>query len=91
MITLERAAEILGVNRIAAIKMDIEGSEIAVLRSARDFLIHHQPRLVIEPHHIDGKLVTDEVCSLMQSYGFKTELLSQGADNWPLVSAYPGT
>jgi FkbM family methyltransferase len=91
MITLERAAEVLGVNRIAAIKMDIEGSEIAVLKSARNFLTHHQPRLVIEPHHIDGKLVTGEVCDILQSYGFKTELLSQGAEDWPLISAYPGT
>jgi FkbM family methyltransferase len=91
MITLERAADILGVDRIAGIKMDIEGSEIAVLKSARNFLTRHKPRLIIEPHHINGVLVTDEICSLMQSYGFKTELLSQGAEDWPLVLAYPGT
>jgi FkbM family methyltransferase len=90
MITLERAADILGAKRVAAIKMDIEGSEIPVLKSARDFLTRHQPRLVIEPHCIDGKLVTDEVRTLMESYGFKTELLSQGTEDWPLISAIPG-
>jgi FkbM family methyltransferase len=89
MITLERAADILGAKRVAGIKMDIEGSELIVLKSARDFLIKHQPRLVVEPHHVDGKLVTEEVCSLLQSYGFETELLSQGADDWPLIAARP--
>jgi FkbM family methyltransferase len=91
MITLERTAEILGVNRIAAIKMDIEGAEMVVLKGARNFLTRHQPRLIIEPHYIDGTLVTDELCGLMRSYGFKTELLSQDSEYWPLVLAYPGT
>jgi FkbM family methyltransferase len=91
MITLEHAADLLGVNRVAAVKMDIEGAEMVVLKSARNFLTHHQPRLIIEPHYIDGKLVTDELCRLMQSYGFKTELLAQDADYWPLISAYRGT
>jgi FkbM family methyltransferase len=91
MITLERAADVLRVDRIAGIKMDIEGAEMVVLKSARNFLTHHQPRIIIEPHFIDGVLVTDELCRLMHSYGFKTELLSQDSEYWPLVAAYPET
>jgi FkbM family methyltransferase len=87
MITLEDAAEIAGGRRIAGVKMDIEGSEVPVLKSAREFLTRHRPNMVIEPHYVDGKFVADEVCQLLRSYGFAIEMLSQGAQNWPLIAA----
>jgi FkbM family methyltransferase len=87
MITLEDAAEMAGGRRIAGVKMDIEGSEVPVLRSAREFLGRHRPNVVVEPHYVDGKFVAEEVCQLLRSYGFEIKMLSQGAQNWPLISA----
>ncbi len=87
MITLDDVSEIVAGKRIAAIKMDIEGSELPVIKSAREFLTRHQPNLVIEPHYVDGKLVTDEVCKLLQSYGFDIKMLSQGIAE---LAAYSG-
>jgi FkbM family methyltransferase len=90
MLTLQDVAEMASGRRIAGIKMDIEGSEVPVLRSAREFLVQHRPTLVVEPHYVDGKMVTDEVSGLLGSYGFETEVLtSQGTQDWPLVVAKP--
>jgi hypothetical protein len=69
--------------------MDIEGAELAVLRKAGKFLRVHQPRLVIEPHIVEGKMSTEEICHILKSYGYVTELLQQGVQNWPLIAARP--
>lgn len=75
--------------RIAAIKMDIEGAEVAVLKSAGDFLQRHKPRLVIEPHFINGRICTKEICKLLRGYGYSVQLLNQGIQNWQLIAASP--
>jgi hypothetical protein len=36
-----------------------------------------------------GKMNTDEICAILRSFNYSAELLSQGADEWPLVAAYP--
>jgi FkbM family methyltransferase len=89
VLSLEAAAQLTEGKRVAAIKMDIEGAEVAVLKQAGGFLRQHRPRLVIEPHSVDGKMVTEEVCQILQSYGYVTERLSQGSQNWPLIAARP--
>lgn len=91
MITLEDAAELAGGRRIAAVKMDIEGSEVPVVKSSREFLIRHRPNMVIEPHFVNGKFDADEVSALLRSYGSRITMLSQGAQDWPLIAArFPG-
>jgi len=75
--------------RIAAVKMDIEGAEVEVLKSAGDFLHRNKPNLVIEPHVVDGRMCTEEICQLLGSYGYSVQMLSQGIHNWQLISAKP--
>jgi len=90
VVTLDKALELAGVDTVHAIKMDIEGAELEVLRSAREFLQRHRPRMVIEPHFVDGKMCTDELLALLTELGYSTQLATQGAiSDWPLVVAIP--
>jgi FkbM family methyltransferase len=89
VVSLEDAAKLTGGKRVSAVKMDIEGAEVVVLRKAGEFLREHQPRLIIEPHVVEGKMATEEICHILQNYGYVTELLSQGTQNWPLIAARP--
>jgi FkbM family methyltransferase len=90
VVTLETAAALAGVTTVHAIKMDIEGAELEVLRSAGQFLKRHRPRMVIEPHSIEGTLCTDALRTLLGGYGFATLVIPQGSiPDWPLVVAEP--
>ena len=91
VLSLNDAVKLAGkeATRVAAIKMDIEGAEVAVLKSAGDFLQRHKPRLVIEPHFVNGRMCTEEICQLLRSYGYSVQLLAQGVQSWPLIAASP--
>jgi FkbM family methyltransferase len=90
VLSLNDAAEFANKRKIDAIKMDIEGAELEVLKNAEAFLKKHNlPRLVIEPHVIEGTMNTEEICKVLKSYGYSIELLCQGVQNWPLIAAEP--
>jgi FkbM family methyltransferase len=48
--TLDRLAAEHALDRVDWIKMDVEGAELGILRSGRDTLARHHPRLYIEDH-----------------------------------------
>jgi len=91
VVSLDDAAKLAGeeLPRIAAIKMDIEGAEVAVLKSAGDFLRRHRPRLVVEPHFVNGRMCTEEICQVLRGYGYCVQLINQGVQNWSLIGASP--
>lgn len=70
-----------------AIKLDIEGAEDAVLTSSRGFLAMHRPRLIVEPHRVDGAMNTAPVMDRLTSYGYACRLESQGLHTTPLIVA----
>ncbi|MEP6811283.1 MAG: FkbM family methyltransferase [Chthoniobacterales bacterium] len=88
MITLEEAARLAGASSVACVKMDIEGAEVAVLQAAGDFLQRHRPRLVIEPHLVEGRMSTEPIMAILRRAGYRVDVISQGKD-WPLISATP--
>ena len=90
VITLDEAARLVGDRRIDCIKMDIEGAEVEVLKSAGDFMRRNRPRIVIEPHRVNGTMTTDEISQILRALGYHVEVLSQGSQDWPLVSGQPG-
>ena len=77
------------INRIDFVKMDIEGAEIEVLESSKDLLSQLRPRLIIEPHFVDGQLTTKRCCSILEEIGFATHLVSQTGVTIPLIQAVP--
>lgn len=70
-----------------AIKMDIEGAELRVLRGAREFLQREHPLLIIEPHRVAGHWLTDAVIETLTTYGFACRLEAQPGHTTPLIVA----
>lgn len=90
VLSLTDVAKLAGGRRIDAIKMDIEGAELEVLRHATEFLAAHgRPRLVIEPHLVSGRMNTEELRAILHGCSYQTRLLTQGLQNWPLILAWP--
>lgn len=77
------------IDRIDYIKMDIEGAEVEVLQSSGEILKKFKSRLIIEPHVIGTRLVTDDLCKILSEYGYTTEVLAQSGLPLPLIYAYP--
>lgn len=77
------------INRIDFIKVDIEGTEIEVLESSKDLLSQLRPRLIVEPHFVDGQLTTKRCCAILEEIGFATRLVPQTGSAIPLIQATP--
>jgi hypothetical protein len=74
------------IDRIHFMKMDIEGSEVQVLTLSREILMKFKPRLIVEPHYINGRLNDKEIMIEMKSIGYKCEVVAQGEfDHQPLL------
>jgi len=91
VVTLDDALILEGAPRVAAIKMDIEGAELAVLRNAGDFLRRHRPNLIIEVHFIDGRRPVEEICEILRANDYLVELPLQGSGGEGLVAAWPNS
>lgn len=52
------------------VKIDVEGSELAVLEGARTLLAEHAPRLIVELHETNA-----ELCDLLEPLGWSVENL----------------
>lgn len=88
-ITLDELVRQSGAQQVDFVKMDIEGSELDVLRNAGGFLTSHRPRLIIEPHIVDGTLSSAEVIGLLEQYGYRCEVIEQFGVALPLITAVP--
>lgn len=87
--TLDTVVEELKIDHIDFIKMDIEGAEVQVLTPSCEILMKFKPRLIVEPHYINGRLNDKEIMSIMKSFGYKCEVVAQGDfDHQPLLYFY---
>ena len=64
--TLEAFCSEQGLDRIDFIKIDIEGAEVQVLESSQHLLSQFRPRMMIEPHLIEGQMTTDRCCAILK-------------------------
>ena len=87
VVTLMTAAALAGVTAVHAVKMDIEGAELEVLRTSGDFLKRYRPRMVIEPHMVYGRMCTNDLRTILTGYGYSTKLVTQGSLSYPLIVA----
>lgn len=72
--------------RIALIKIDVEGSEVSVLRGAEKLLQEHRPTIVIELHSADLATQTFQILSL---YGYRWDTVEFKGDHRHHVIAVP--
>ncbi len=91
VVTLDDAAALAGGKRVAAVKMDIEGAELAVLKNASDFLRRHRPTLIVEAHFVDGRLDAEEVCEFLRSNDYSVDFVSQNTGDRRLIGARPNS
>ncbi len=75
--------------RVDFVKLDVEGSEAAILRSSGDFISTFRPPMVIEVHFIRGVRTDDEVTSALQRHGYRLEVVEQAGLPLPLLAATP--
>ena len=84
---LSEIAEAHNLSRVDFVKMDIEGAEEDVLRGAEIFLKVFRPKLMVEPHIVQGVLSTDVVVKILHSYGYQVEIVPQFGVDLPLIQA----
>jgi FkbM family methyltransferase len=75
------------ITRVDFIKMDIEGAEIEVLKASQDVLSQLKPRLIIEPHYVDGVMSTDRCRDILLGCGYRVDVISQTGLSTPLIEA----
>ena len=91
VMTLEDAAALLEGRTVAAVKMDIEGAELAVLQNSAEFLRRHRARFIVEVHFIDGVQPVEEVCEIFRAADYSVDLPLQGTGGGGLVAAWPNS
>lgn len=88
-ITLDSIALMHNLQRCDFVKMDIEGSELNVLKSSISFIKKYSPSFIIEPHKINGKMNTEEIIRFFEEINFKCIKLKQGDQSYqPLLYAH---
>jgi FkbM family methyltransferase len=70
--TLENIVHDNALERIALVKMDIEGAEIEVIRHSLALLKALRPPIVMESHRVDNEHSAAECAELLQGIGYTT-------------------
>jgi FkbM family methyltransferase len=77
------------ITRVDFVKLDVEGSEAAILQSSGDFISNFRPPMVIEVHFVRGVRTDDEVTRALQRHGYRLEVVEQAGLPLPLIAASP--
>ena len=72
--------KILNLRRIDAIKVDVEGAEIEVLKGAKESLARYKPILLIEVH---GEKQWKLLKETLQNYTIKKVIRASIHNQWP--------
>jgi FkbM family methyltransferase len=85
--TLSDIVDKFSLNRVDFIKCDVEGAE-AVIFEDDNFFRKFKPRIIVEPHFVNGILTTEIVKSHLNKYGYKFNLIEQNGYDLPLLQCY---
>lgn len=88
-LTLDEIAKKSNVNKVNFVKMDIEGSEQVVIESVKTFFERYRPRIIIEPHVVNGIFSDRAIISSLTKYGYECSIIEQIGVNLPLVIGVP--
>lgn len=86
--TLSDVAKLNGVTRVDFIKCDIEGAESVVFED-KEFFNSFRPRIIVEPHIVNGRLTIDKVIADLSLYGYKCKSIRQEGVELPLIECNP--
>ncbi|HQM43507.1 MAG TPA: FkbM family methyltransferase [Smithellaceae bacterium] len=86
--TLSAIALQFGLQAVDFIKCDIEGAESVIFRDS-EFFKKNKPRIIIEPHYINGILTTGACIDQLSPFGYKFNEIKQHGSHIPLLECYP--
>ena len=86
--TLSDIVNIAGLNAVDFIKCDVEGAESVVFED-RQFFNSFLPRIIVEPHIVDGRLSSDKIIADLSPYGYTCEIIQQEGVKLPLLQCIP--
>lgn len=75
------------IEKVDFVKMDVEGSEGAILEGAADFIRQHHPAMIIEVHYVSGVRSDAEVTRILSGHGYTLEVVEQAGLPLPLLFA----
>jgi FkbM family methyltransferase len=81
VIKLDEYVKENGISQVDAIKMDVEGAELLVLKGARDLLKNYRPTIIFElatQHVIGFKYTCDDVLDFLTGLGYDIYTLEYG-------------
>ncbi len=85
--TLSDVADQFSLNKIDFIKCDVEGAEAVIFEDDK-FFNRFKPRIIVEPHFVNGVLTTDIVKTHLKKYGYKFNLVEQHGYDLPLLQCH---
>ncbi|MBV8515773.1 MAG: FkbM family methyltransferase [Acidobacteria bacterium] len=77
------------IERVDFVKMDIEGSEAAILESAGAFIARYRPAMIIEVHEVQGVRTDAAVTRALEAHGYEVTVVEQAGLALPLLYARP--
>ena len=83
-ITLNSLAKRFALNKVDFIKCDVEGAEKYIFQDKK-FFEKYSPKIIIEPHIINGVLTTDSVIQTLHSYNYECKIIKQNGSSLPLI------
>jgi FkbM family methyltransferase len=86
--TLTDIAAMYDLDKVDFIKCDIEGAEAVVFEDAK-FFERCKPRIIIEPHIVEGRETTKKCEADLKTYGYSVRRIQQSGVNLPLLECYP--
>lgn len=86
--TLNSIASRFDLKSVDFIKCDIEGAE-SVIFNDPEFFENIRPRIIIEPHIVDGKLTVATCVEQLTPFGYKFKEIEQHGVQLPLLECYP--
>ena len=74
-------------DKVDFIKCDVEGAE-SVIFNDDEFFNKFKPKIIVEPHYVNGELTLMKVQNSLKKYGYKFDLIEQHGVALPLLHCY---
>jgi FkbM family methyltransferase len=88
-VTLQDLVDRYDLESVSFIKMDIEGAEESVLAGSKDFFLKYAPKIIIEPHMVDGTISENALKRMLTDFGYQCDSIEQTGLTLPLVTGRP--